>query len=273
MAYQFVVHSTTHDSGTLYVVATDISAKPETPPAAREALDLWTRLEPGARKPRYTREEITEAAVRIADADGIGALSMRRLAAELDAGTMTLYHYIRTKDELLALVGDAIMGEMLLDDDELSTSSWRAAVTTIAHRTRDVLQRHPWMLDVTEDPAVGPNGVRHFDQTLQAVASLDVDLGTKLDIVSSVDEYVFGYCIHQRNNVKGDQDYDDGMVAYVESLIDTGEYPALTALVGELGLEGSWNQLESHLRDETRFERALERILDGFQAGLERRSR
>ena len=51
--------------------------------------------------------------MRIADAEGIDALSMRRLAAELDAGTMTLYHYVHTKDELLALVTDAVMGEVV----------------------------------------------------------------------------------------------------------------------------------------------------------------
>ncbi len=104
------------------------------------------------------------------------------------------------------------------------------------------------------------------------MSSLHVDLGTKLDIVSAVDEFVFGYCLNQRNNVNGDEAYDDGMVVYVESLLDTGEYPALSALVDELGLEGSWSQVESHMRDETRFERSLERILDGFQADLDHRS-
>src|SRR5262245_27967501 len=68
------------------------------------SLDVWTRPEPGSRKPRFNRDEIAAAAVRIADAEGLEALSMRRLAVELDAGTMTLYHYVRTKDELLALV-------------------------------------------------------------------------------------------------------------------------------------------------------------------------
>ena len=81
---------------------------------AYDALDLWTRTEPGARRTRFTREDITAAAVRIADTEGINALSMRRLAAELEAGTMTLYHYVRTKEELLALVSDSIMGELLL---------------------------------------------------------------------------------------------------------------------------------------------------------------
>src|SRR5262249_32571353 len=72
-----------------------------------EALDVWTRVEPSRRRPRLSREEIAATAVRLADAEGLDALSMRRLAAELGAGTMTLYYYVRTKDELLALVTDA----------------------------------------------------------------------------------------------------------------------------------------------------------------------
>src|SRR5262245_66322963 len=59
------------------------------------ALDVWTRVEPAARRPRYTRDEIAQTAVRIADREGFDALSMRRIATALNAGTMTLYHYVR----------------------------------------------------------------------------------------------------------------------------------------------------------------------------------
>jgi AcrR family transcriptional regulator len=233
-----------------------------------EMLELWTRTEPSGRQPRFTRDQIAAAAIRIADAEGAEALSMRRIAAELDAGTMTLYHYIRTKDELLQLVGDAIMGEMVFGPDQPLPDDWRLAVTVIAERTRTVLQRHPWILDVTDDPTIGPNGVRHFDQTLQAVASLDVDLATKLDIVSSVDEYVFGYCLNQRNNAQDSPLFDSTMADYFASLIDTGEYPALEAIADELGIAESWAVVETHLRDDSRFDRTLTRLLDGIEAGL-----
>ena len=100
-----------------------------------QAVGLWSRQPPGSRKPRYTLDQIAEAAMRIADTEGIDALSMRRLAAELGAGTMTLYHYVRGKDELLALVTDRVMGEVIVPDDEFP-DGWREAMTTIAHRTR-----------------------------------------------------------------------------------------------------------------------------------------
>ena len=87
---------------------------------------IWARPEPGARRARFTREQIAEAALAVADKDGFDAVSMRRVASELGAGTMTLYHYVQTKDELVALMDNAIMGELLVPDDELSTD-WREA--------------------------------------------------------------------------------------------------------------------------------------------------
>src|SRR5262245_12639315 len=80
---------------------------------------IWSRPEPRARRPAHTRDGIASAAIRIADAEGFEAVSMRRVAAELRAGTMTLYHYVRTKDELLALVDNAVMGELLVPPGEL----------------------------------------------------------------------------------------------------------------------------------------------------------
>ena len=233
------------------------------------ALDVWTRVEPAARRPRFTRDEIAAAATSIADREGFGAVSMRRIAAELDAGTMTLYHYVRTKDELLTLVTDAVTGELVIPDDEDIPTDWRAAMTLIADRSRAALQRHPWILDITDDPPIGPNSVRHFDQSLQAVSALPIDLAHKLDIVAMVDEYVFGFCLRQRNNMQPDETHiDPEMVAYVNSLVQTGDYPHLAALADDVGLEQAWSRIEAHLRDSERFGRNLARLLDGIEAGL-----
>src|SRR3954447_23595661 len=92
----------------------------------RERADapIWARPAPGSRRPAYTREQIARTAIAIADAEGFEAVSMRRIAADLGAGTMTLYHYVGGKDELVALVSDAIMGEIVVPDDELP-DGWR----------------------------------------------------------------------------------------------------------------------------------------------------
>jgi AcrR family transcriptional regulator len=234
-----------------------------------QAIDLWTRQPPGSRKPRYTLDQIAEAAMRIADAEGIDALSMRRLAAELGAGTMTLYHYVRGKDELLALVTDRVMAELIVPDDEFP-EGWREAMTTIARRSRDAMLRHPWVFDIAEEPAAGPNGARHFDQSLQAVASLPLSLTDRVDILSTVDAYVFGYCLEARNDSRFDfPEVSRAMVDYTIELTKTGDYPQLSALIAEHGPEGLWRELYTYSQDESRFDRALSRLLDGIARDLQ----
>ena len=237
------------------------------------ALDLWTRPTPTTRRPRFSRDEIATTAIRIADTEGFAAVSMRRIATELDAGTMTLYHYIRTKDELLTLVVDAVMGEVVIPTTETMPTDWRAALTMVAERTRAALERHPWILDITDDPPVGPNTVRHFDQSLQAVASLDLSLTDKFDVVSAVDEYVFGYCLHHRNNQLSDaRSFDDDMVAYVNGLVESGDYPQLEAMTAEYGLEQGWRLIDEHMRDPNRFARNLTRLLAGIESEIRTRT-
>jgi AcrR family transcriptional regulator len=240
-----------------------------------DALEVWTRDEGPGRKPRFSREEIAAAAVRIADTEGFEALSMRRLAAELGAGTMTIYHYVKTKDELLTLVNDAVMGELLLPDGWDQGMGWREAITEIAERTRANLQAHPWIFDITDDPPLGPNTVRHFDQTMAALSKLDLPLSDRLDLASVLDEYVFGYCLHERNNLHPDDPDDgifsDGMVEYMDGLISTGAYPELTKLKEEVGLEASLRIADAVARDPKRFRRNLDRILDGIEVGQQRK--
>lgn len=229
------------------------------------ALDLWTRPEPGARRARFSREEIATAAMRIADSEGFDALSMRRLAVELGAGTMTLYHYVSTKDELLSLVVDAVMGEVVIPPGETLPDDWREALRTIALHTLAALRRHPWVLDITDDPPAGPNSMRHFDQTLAAVRSLPLELDAKLDIILAVDEYVFGVALNERNNM-GEAE-DDRVPAYMAALMIEGDYPELAALVEECGgLEQAWATIARAVRRPDRFERNLDRFLRAIEA-------
>lgn len=237
------------------------------------ALDMWTRTPPGERRTRITREELAATAVRIADTEGYEALSMRRLAQELGVGTMSLYHYVRNKDELLALLHDELMGEVVLPPGEVLPAEWRAALRTIAHRTRAALLRHPWILDVGVDPPPGPNGVRHFDETVQAVASIDLPLADRIDMASSVDEFVFGYCLMERHTGHTGHDTEDEaeMVAYLKGLLATQRFHALQSLVGEMGFDAVWETVNTAFNRPSRFDDHLERLLDGIAVDIERR--
>jgi AcrR family transcriptional regulator len=194
---------------------------------------------------------------------------MRRLAIELGAGTMTLYHYVRTKDEVLTLVNDAIMGEVVVPEDEQMPSDWREAVTIIARRTRDVFMRHPWILDIADDPPLGPNFVRHFDQSLHAMSTYPGTFAEKLDVVHAVDEYTFGFCMGERSNLHADAVVVQKVVDYVEELIATGDYPSLSELVADRSLADVMTEINAHATNPDRFERNLSCLLDGFERRAE----
>ena len=234
-------------------------------PVAQVAYEIWTRERPGTRRPRHTLAQIADAALKVADTEGVDALSMRRLAAELGSGTMTLYHYVHTKDELNALLSDRVMSELLLEDDEFP-DDWREAMTAIARRSRDVLLAHPWIFDIAEDPTIGPSGVRHFDQSLRAVSSLDLGVRERLDILQTVDEYVFGYCMHRRGDAA--ETVPDDIKSYVVDIAGSGDYPQLQALLEEYGADDLWAEVVAHERDPSRFDRNLSRILDGIERDL-----
>ena len=118
----------------------------------------WGRRARGSRgpKPGLTLERIAEAGIDLASRDGIEAVSMARLAAELGAGTMSLYRYVVSKDELLTLMVDTALGHPNAPDDARQ-AGWRAGLEWWARSVREVYRRHPWGLKVPiTAPPLGP---------------------------------------------------------------------------------------------------------------------
>lgn len=225
--------------------------------------------EPASRRPRHTREQIAAAALAIADAEGIEAVTMRRVATELGAGTMTLYHYVRSKTELFALMLDAIMEEQLVP--ELPTD-WREALTAIAHRARDMLRRHPWA--VTGLPTGGggtgggSHGLRHFEQSLAAVSSLDLERDEIFELIGQVDDYVFGFALREVQELEEhERGWPPEVVDFLQREIDTGNYPLIGEIFGDDANAGVEEVIEL-ITKEGRFERGLNRLLDGIEANL-----
>lgn len=230
---------------------------------------IWARPEPGSRRPRFTREQIAAAALRIADEEGFEAVSMRRIASDLGAGTMTLYHYVRTKDDLIALMDDAIMAEMLVPDEDLP-EDWRGALARIAHATRAALGRHPWVLHSLQEASLGPNAMRHFEQSLAAVAGTPLGMDGKFALLAIVDDYVFGHALRSRE-VRARADTAEADVeaarAFARSQLETGQFPHTEALAARWEDAGS-TPLTTAEGYETLFDRGLEMLLDGAAARL-----
>jgi AcrR family transcriptional regulator len=232
---------------------------------------IWARPAPGSRRPTYSREQIAATAIAIADAEGYEAVSMRRIAAELGAGTMTLYHYVQSKDELVALVGDRIMSEIVIPDDELP-EGWREGMAEIARRTLAIFQRHPWIVEHLGegDPeGAGPGVLRHVEQTLDVAARSGLDLDDQFELAAIVDDYVFGHAMRSLEGVqfgrrRDQKDRFDAMVAYVTEQLETGDYPLLRAAAGDDPAAGL-ARIGHLAADEERFERGLQRVLDGLE--------
>jgi len=230
---------------------------------------IWAQPAPGERKPRFTREQIAEAALAIADKEGFESVSMRRIADELGAATMTLYHYIRTKDDLMALMDDAIMGAVIVPEGELPPE-WRPALHRIALGSYRAFMRHPWALDALKGAPFGPNGMRHFEQSLAAVANLPSDLQGKMDALGIVDDYVFGHVVRVVEGLS-QRDFIDGKPAkvtmkFAEQMIATGEFPHVEELLGDGDPLVAWGKVARYMNDAGRFVRGLDVVLDGLEA-------
>lgn len=238
---------------------------------------IWARPEPGTRKPRFSRQKIAEAALRIADEEGFEAVSMRRVAAELGAAPMTLYNYVRTKNDLVALMHDAIMGEVLVPGEQLP-DAWREAVTVIARQLRTALVRHPWAVSALQEAQPGPNAMRRFEQFLAAVADSGLSTAQKFDLLSVLNAYVFGNAlITVESRKRADYPISDPAVveesfAFARALLESGEFPhtaKLMAAGSEDGEEAAHPPIDEE-GVEQQFQRGLAAVLDGLTAQFAR---
>lgn len=233
---------------------------------------IWAVPEPADRRPRYTREQIAAAALRIADTEGFDAVTMKRIAAELAAGTMTLYYYVRTKADIVALMQDAILADILIPDDDLPPD-WRAAITAVARRTRQVLMAHPWSLSSLDEAQFGPNAMRHFEQSLAATSSAGLPARARFELIAAVDDYVAGNALHsvealtRARIAEEDPDMVAAAIAYGLALAETESVPELRAIYLEGASSHGAEQAMPPMTEEalaSQFERGLQALLDGL---------
>jgi AcrR family transcriptional regulator len=226
---------------------------------------IWFRQEPASRRPAHTRADIAGAAVEIADTEGFNAVSMRRVAERLGAGTMTLYHYVRNKDELITLMSDAVMAEVVVPEGELS-DHWRTALTQIATRTRDAFSAHHWIFERLGDGRPGPSGMRHFEQSLHAVASLGLSRNETFELIGQVDDYVFGYALREVQEMEEhERGWPPEVLDFFKRELAGGEYPLINEFFGD-DLDAGFDAVLEFVTQPGRFERGLNRLLDGIEA-------
>lgn len=141
-----------------------------------------------------SRERILREAVSLADREGMHALSMRRLATQLDAGAMTLYHYVKGKDELLEGMVDLVVAEIELPVGD----DWKPAMRRHCASARDVLVRHPWAISLIESlTKPGPANLRHREAVVACLRGGGFDIRTTVHANWILDSYVYGFAIQE----------------------------------------------------------------------------
>lgn len=231
---------------------------------AAEPEVIWARPERAGRgpKPAYSRADIAAAAVRIADADGIDAVSMRRVAGELGCGTMSLYNYVPRKEDLSELMVDAVSGEYELPAGPPG-SDWRAEMLALGRQTRGIMQRHPWLPRIMSALyGFSPNALRYLEHCLGALEGLDAPYGTKMELIGMVNGSVMTYVVNEvamaeraRALPWSKEQEQQARFAYLAGQIAGGAYPQLAAAFTEGPAPGDADEL---------FERMLNRLLDSF---------
>jgi AcrR family transcriptional regulator len=235
------------------------------PPSIELAWGLRDRGTRGP-KPGLTLDRIVAAGIKVALRDGIGALSMARVAGELGVGTMSLYRYVAAKDELLTLMVDTALGAPPPPQDP--GEDWRAGLTRWAIGLRDAYRRHPWSLRVPiTAPPLGPNKIAWLDDALRPLSKTPLSEQEKLSTVLLISGFV-------RNDATLTADFAVGaggetvMPGYgvvLSRLIDPADFPALDRAIVSGALDD-----EDDINAEFTF--GLQRILDGTQALIRRRA-
>ncbi len=139
-------------------------------------------------------QAIVETAISLADVDGLDAVSIRRVAAVLGVRPMSLYTHIVSKDELLSLMVNELMGTLVVE--EPLQEDWRDALALIARRTFTMFASHPWLLALlARRPRPGPSAARHAKQLASAVESLGLPPDEMWTLISIVNDYILGHAM------------------------------------------------------------------------------
>ena len=230
---------------------------------------IWDRPERASRgpAPSLSREEIAAAAVTLADAHGIEAVSMRAIAADLGVGAASLYRYVARKDELIELMVDAMMGDELQFEVH---GDWREALRSFAHGMRAMILHHPWMAAPSAGlRGFGPNTARRYEEVLGVIDGLGLEIDEMLVMVETLDAFVRGRVLEElseqeavRRSGLDQQEWMQTQIPYIESLIASGRFPLLTRVVFDARAPHDPDRLQHG------FDLGLERVLDGLATML-----
>ena len=216
-------------------------------------MDPKTEGDEGRRIP-LTRERVLAGAIAVADAGGIGTLTIRSLAEELGVKPMTLYHHVESKEAILDGIIDAIFSEIDLPSDG---AGWRSAMRERAISARGVLRRHPWattLMDSRRNP--GPATLRHHDAVIGTLRRAGFSVPMAGHAYALLDSYIYGFAV-QEAALPNPESTPEVAEALLERF-RAEDYPYLVELTTEHVLQPGYGY-------DREFEFGLEVVLDGIE--------
>ena len=247
--------------------------RPDGGAAVRRSLQLmWGGAPEPTRgpKPGLSVASIVRAAIDLADAEGLVALSMRRIAGALGVGAMSLYRYVPGKSELVDLMVDEVYSEDIATAGRVE-GDWRARLEAYGRREWALYLRHPWMLQIAQGrPMLGPNSMRSTDIALRAIDGIGLTEDEMLGAVVALSSFVAGLAkttieamqAADRTGIS-DEEWWEIQGEYVGPAVVAGELPMLT----KVGEAGAFHSMFDH------FEFGLQRVLDGLGVLIDGRSK
>lgn len=209
----------------------------------RGRLSKKSEKRPRPREP-LSPERIYRAALRLADAEGIGALSMRKVGRALGVEAMSLYNHVANKDALLDGVIDLVMGEVELPEPGAGARDWQAALRARTRSIRAVLTRHSWatpLLDSRRNP--GPATLAHHEAVLRTLLEAGFSIAQACHAFSLLDSYTYGFVLQERalpfDSAEGATEVAEEIVGQMAP----GEFPSLEQMAAYV-MEGGYDPSE-----------------------------
>lgn len=199
---------------------------------------LWNDKRPPRRGRAPSLADIVDAAVSLADREGIEAVSLRRVATALGSGTASFYRLLEGRDELLERMVDAALGLHLPPQP---SGEWRADLAAIARNRRTMLTAHPWLgVELSGRPAIGPNALTHHERALAAAASYSDDPTIISSAVETVLAYVLGTTARelaekqaQQRSTLTSQQWRAWVAPYLHQALESGAHPHFKRVMDE----------------------------------------
>ena len=208
-----------------------------------------------ARQP-LSRERVVRAAMALADAGGIDALTMRRLGDELGVEAMSLYKHVANKDDLIDGMTDAVFAEIELPS---GATDWRTAMRERAVSVRAALSRHPWATHLMQSrTSPGPATMRHHDTVIGALRSAGFSVALTAHAFSALDSYIYGFALQQWSLPFETGEQTAELAEAILAQFPAEAYPHLAELTVQHVLQPGYDYGDE-------FEFGLDLVLDGLE--------